>query len=481
MKRRVIKVVAALLLLAILPVSLLAAGLSLPACYQDSYYAQLPALYRRLEDSPGKRLILVGGSNVAFGVDVGLLEHMLAQYGCEYTVCPFGLYAAVGTSAMLELSQGQLREGDIVVLAVEPTGETLSAYFGASAFWKCAEEAPELLAAVSPAHQAALAGNYIGFLQERASISRTGDFPKPEGAYAKSSFGENGNMSFYRAGNIMALGWDTGAPVDLAEVSVSPDFARQVNDYCRNARERGAQVYLSFSPVNRSALTGGPEEGAAAYFRTCLNAFDCPVISDPNRYILDSGWFYDSNFHLNSAGAVLRTCLLAEDLLAQLGCYEELSFPRPTMPEPVPQEVEETPDSGCFLFSPVDEAGSGYLVSGLTEAGLIQTSLTVPSRFEGRPVVGFDPHALDGAERLEELRLPGTVESLPDGAFAGCPSLTRLVLEHTGRLCRITEHTFEGAPQIKIYVPANAYSLYRDGDGCETNLWSALLDRIFQY
>lgn len=481
MKRRAVKAAAALLLLAILPVSLLGTGLSLPACYQDSYYAQLPELYHRLEDSQGKRLILVGGSNVAFGVDGGLLERLLAQYGYEYTVCPFGLYAAVGTSAMLELSQGQLREGDIVVLAVEPTDETLSAYFGASAFWKCAEEAPELLAAVSPAHRAALAGNYVGFLQERAAIARSGDFPKPEGAYAKSSFEENGSMSFYRAGNIMALGWDTGAPVDLAAASISPDFAGQVNDHCRDARARGAEVYLSFSPVNRSALTGGPEEGAASYFGACLDAFDCPVISDPNRYILDSGWFYDSNFHLNSAGAVLRTCLLAEDLLAQLGCYKELRFPRPTMPEPAAQEVEETPDGGWFLFSPVDETGSGYLVSGLTEAGLAQSSLTVPSSFEGEPVVGLEPHALDGGERLEELRLPGTVESLPDGAFGGCPGLTRLVLEHTGRLCRITEHTFEGAPQIKIYVPAGAYSLYRDGNGCETNLWSALLDRIFQY
>ncbi len=481
MKRRVMKIAMALLLLAILPVSLLGTGLSLPPCYQESYYAQLPALYRRLTDSTGKRLILVGGSNVAFGVDVGLLEHMLGQYGYEYTVCPFGLYAAVGTSAMLELSQGQLREGDVVVLAMEPTSETLSGYFGASAFWKCAEEAPELLAAVGPDHRAALAGNYIGFLQERAAICASGRYPKAEGAYAKSSFDEDCHMSFYRAGNIMALGWDTGAPVDLTAVSVSPDFARQVAGYRETARQRGAEVYLSFSPVDRSALVGSPEEGAAAYFRVCLDAFDCPIISDPNRYILDSGWFYDSNFHLNSAGAVLRTCLLAEDLLAQFGCYEQLSFPRPTMPEPIAQEVAAEGDSGHFLFSPVDESGSGYVVSGLTDAGAGQTSLTVPAGFEGRPVVGIEPHALDGAQELEELRLPETVESLPDGAFSGCPELTRLILEHAQRLCRITEHTFDGAPQVKVYVPTAAYPLYRDGDGCETNLWSAMLDRILCY
>lgn len=481
MRRCVLKILTALLLLLILPISLLGVGLSLPTCYQDSYYAQLPELYHRLTDSQGKRIILVGGSNIAFGVDVGLLEHMLAQYGYEYTVCPFGLYAAVGTSAMLELSQNHLREGDVVVLSVEPTDETLSTYFGASAFWKCAEEAPELLTAVGPAHQAALAGNYIGFLQERASICRSGQFPHAEGVYAKASFDVDGNMSFYRAGNNMPLGWDTGVPVNLTTVSISPDFAQQVNEYCETARARGAEVYLSFSPVNRSALEGDPAEGTAAYFRACLEAFDCPAISDPNRYILDSGWFYDSNFHLNSAGAVLRTCLLAEDLLAQFGCYEELSFPRPAMPAPIPQTVEAEPDSGYFLFSPIDKTGTGYLVSGLTEEGLAQASLTVPASFEGLPVVGIQAHALDGAEALEELRLPETVESLPDEAFSGCPSLTRLVLAHTQRLCHITEHTFDGASQVKIYVPTAAYSLYRDGDGCKTNLWTALLDRIFQY
>lgn len=481
MKRHVIQIAAALLLLAILPAGLLGAGLSLPACYQDSYYAQLPELYRRLTDSPGKRLILVGGSNVAFGVDTGLLERTLAQYGYEYTVCPFGLYAAVGAGAMLELSQGQLREGDVVVLAVEPTDETLSDYFGASAFWKCAEEAPELLLGVSPAHQAALAGNYVGFLQERASICRSGEFPAADGVYAKSSFDGDGSLSFYRAGNVMAVGWDTGAPVDLGAVSISPEFAGQVNGYCRAAEARGAEVYLSFSPVNRSALEGDEQEGASAYFRACLDAFRCPVISDPNRYILDSGWFYDSNFHLNSAGAAVRTRLLAEDLLAQWGCYQALDLPQPDMPEPVPQEAAEAEDSGCFLFSPIDEAGSGYLVSGLTQAGMEQASLTVPASFAGRPVVGVEPRALEGGSALEELRLPESIESLPDGVFSGCPRLTRLVLEHTGRLCRITERTFDGAPQVKCYVPTAAYPLYRDGDGCETNPWAALLERIFRY
>ena len=107
-----------------------------------------------------------------------------------------------------------------------------------------------------------------------------------------------------------------------------------------------------------------------------------------------------------------------------------------------------------------------------------QASLTVPASFAGRPVVGVEPRALEGGSALEELRLPESIESLPDEGFSGCP---RLVLEHTGRLCRITERTFDGAPQVKCYVPTAAYPLYRDGDGCETNPWAALLERIFRY
>lgn len=280
------------------------------------------------------------------------------------------------------------------MLAPEPTDETLSAYFGASAYWKCAEATPELLTAVSPSHRSALAGNYISYLQERVSICLNGQFPRGEGAYAKSAFDENGNMKFYRAGNAKALSWDTSASVSLTGVSISPDFAQQVNDCCEIAHERGVAVYFSFSPVNHLPLKRMRRNGAATYFRACLDAFDCPIISDPSRYILDSGWFYDSNFHLNSAGAVLRTCLLAENLLGQLGCYEGLSFPRPTMPESIFQAPEEVADSDLFLFSPVGDDDAGCVVSGLTEEGVKQASLTIPAAYEGKPVVGFAAHAL---------------------------------------------------------------------------------------
>lgn len=474
MKQHIRVLAIALALLILMPLSLLVCGIAMPSYYSASYYAQLPELYHRLYETEGKKLVIIGGSNVAFGVDTGLLEELLSEQGFDLTVCPFGLYAAVGTSAMLDLAEDALSEGDIVVLAIEPTSETMSTYFGATAFWKCCEDSPEMLLRLSKEKQNAMAGNYIPYLQERLAILRDGTAPVSDGVYAKASFDETGNMIYDRAGNIMTLGFDTAAAVDLNDVTIAPDFAWQVNDFCAMAQEKGAQVYLSFSPVNRSALTGDVQ----SWFERCNQTFDCAVISDPVDYVLDSGWFYDNNFHLNSAGSVVRTQQLAGDLLAQLGCYAALTYEQPDMPEALAQTMDNGAEERYFRFEPL---GEGWLISGVTEEGRQRTALTVPSVKDGAPVVGFAEDALSGCEVLQELTLPESIASLPHGLFTGCAKLERLVLEHKNSLCSIGADAFEGAPKLRIFVPAESYALYRDGDGCEANPWSRYLSMIYTY
>ena len=484
MKQHIKTIIIVLLLLALLPGIIIATGIAMPDYYQESYYAQLPAMYQRLKETEGPKIVVVGGSNVAFGLDTALMEQLLKEKGYDYTVCSFGLYAAVGTSAMLELSEDTLGEGDIVILAFEPTSETMSTYFGATAFLKCMENAPELIWKLSRAKQDALIGNYLSYVQERYDIFTSGMLPQVQGVYAKASFNERCDMVFDRPGNIMLLGYDTAAPVDLAAVTVAEDFAQQVNEYCQKARRAGAQVYLSFSPVNRTALVGEEQEAVRTFFELCNTTFDCPVISDQRSYIMDSGWFYDTNFHLNSAGAVVRTCLLTEDILAQLGCYEEVTYDLPPMPGSAAAEYESTGEADWFVFEGIkDQNGQvlGYLISGLSSSGLERTELTAPAQYLGKPVVGLTTDSLVNASALEILRLPETIESLPDGLLSQCPALKQLILEHKTLLCAVTDHTFDSADQLKIFVPAEAFALYRDGDGCETNLWAQYLDRIYPY
>lgn len=481
--KRSIKILCVLVLTAVLPLGLLLAGFLQPSYYQEAYYAELADQYDRLYETEGKKLVVVGGSNVAFGLNGALLEETLADMGLHYTVCPFGLYAAVGTSAMLDLSADALGEGDVVVLAVEPGSQTMSTYFGATAFWKCAEDKPEMLLKMSGSKLSALVGNYVPYLQERFSIWLQGNYPVVEGVYAEASFNDRCDMIYPREGNIMPVGYDTGTPIDLGKLVIDPAFVTQVNDYCAAAREKGAAVVLSFSPMNRSAMRDKTDETMEAFFRLCNEAFDCPVISDPKNYVLPSGWFYDTNFHMNDAGADLRTYLLAEDLLVYLDCYEKLVYEMPVMPGTAAETPVIQEDMGDFLFVAVtDESGKpvAYRVSGVTQQGQEKTVLRVPETHQELNVVGFGENALRH-ETLEELRLPETVESLPDGAFRNCPAMLRLVLEHGKTPCTVTAHTFDGGEQIRILVPEAAYTLYRDGAGCEANPWEAYMDRIETY
>lgn len=476
MKRKIVTIIALTLLL---PVLLLGYGALLPSYYGQSYYGQLSAMYEKLEKTTGRRLVIVGGSNVAFGVDAAQLEETLQSFGYDYTVCNFGLYAAVGTGAMLSLSEELIRPGDLVVLAIEPTQETFSDYFGATAMLKCAEDTPKMLLRLDRSQQSAVVGNYLSYLQERAQIRRTGLLPQPEGVYGKASFDANGDMRYDRAGNAMPLGYDTAQIIDLAGLRPQESFVTRLNAYIRKLESRGATVVMSFSPMNRSALADDSEEAVNRFFTTLRESFSCRIISDPNRYIFDSGWFYDSNFHLNTAGMALRTWQLSCDVLGELGCYEKVPFAMPQIPPSIAQTATEDTDTDVFLFESVGE--NGLLVTGLTRRGLEATVLTVPASCNGKSVVGLSGTAFAGNTRLRELTLPATIESIPDGAFSGCTALGRLTLLHTGRTPAVGAGLFDGAPGLTVFVPEQAYHLYRDGAGCESNPWQMYLSRITAY
>ena len=476
MKKTILIILALVLLL---PAILLGYGASLPDLYGETYYAQMSDMYHKLKDAEGNRVVIVGGSSVAFGVNSAQLEQTLRDCGMDYTVCNFGLYAAVGTSAMLDLSKDLIREGDVVILAIEPSSETFSTYFGATAMLKCAESDTELLLHMSKDKQSNLVGNYLSYLQERAEIQRTGILPQGEGVYAKSSFDDNGDLVYPREGNTMIMGYDTSAPIDLAGIVYEPAFVEQVNDYIASAQQKGAAVLMSFAPMNRGAVVDASEDTVYDFFCGLQKTFHCQVISNPNHYIMDSGWFYDSNFHLNDAGTQIRTHTLALDLLNYLGYYQEIEFQKPDMPASIAQVGTDTTGSEDFLFEPLGE--NGLILVGVKEESLGKSQLMVPSFHQGKVVVSIDANAFAGNTALTALTIPATVESIPDGAFAGCTGLKTLTLLHTENPPTVGKGLLEGAENLTIRVPSGAYHLYRDGAGCAANVWEPYLSHIETY
>ena len=124
----------ALLLTVLMIVPLTAAAVILtPNVYGDTFLGALAPKLERLKSTEGKRIIVVGGSSVAFGLN----SPMLKEY-TGYEVINFGLYATLGTRIMLDLSRDYIRSGDIVILAPELDKQTLSMYYNAEAVWQAA-------------------------------------------------------------------------------------------------------------------------------------------------------------------------------------------------------------------------------------------------------------------------------------------------------------------------------------------------------
>ena len=103
--------ICALVLVAVLAIvspfiGVIAAATLTPPQYSNTFVGALDEKYDRLNAIDGEKLVVVGGSSVAFGVDSEMIE--------KYTGMPvvnFGLYAALGTKLMLDLSRSAIGSG----------------------------------------------------------------------------------------------------------------------------------------------------------------------------------------------------------------------------------------------------------------------------------------------------------------------------------------------------------------------------------
>ena len=442
----------ALLLAVLLILPLLAAAvIYTPDVYGDTFLGALSPKLKRLRETEGKRIIVVGGSSVAFGLD----SEMLKEY-TGYEVVNFGLYATLGTRVMLDLSRDSIREGDIVILAPELDKQTLSMYFNAEAVWQAAGSDLSILSGIHSDNYSEMIAQIPGYLSETISrfASGTGKI-SPSGIYRRDSFNEYGDIVYPREYNMMTAGYDVNQTVSLTSDLYDGEFLAYLNDYIADANAIGATVYYTFCPVNRDALAEDTTaESITAFYRFVSESIHCPVISDPNSLLLDAGYFYDTNFHLNDAGVTVRTANLIEDLLRMEGKTDHLAIELPAPPEkPKPEGPaawEENEWSPLFLYEPF---GDGLRITGVTEEAKAMEVLEIPYMAEGKPVYVIGADAFSECKALKELTFYENLTLFENGAFSGADALEKLhVRREEAENLEAGADLFTGAPAgLKMY------------------------------
>ena len=218
----------------------------LPPVYGDTFVGALDDMYDRLNSIDEPKIVVVGGSSVAFGLDSEKLE--------EYTGMPvvnFGLYGALGTKVMLDLSESGINEGDIVIISPELDPQTMSLYFSADTTLKALDENFSMVWDIDHENWFNLLGGmwrFAGEKYERWQTLRENGKKESNEVYQSQYFDPvYFDFDYFRPDNAMSEYYDVNTPVYLNSVIVdSSDFAAfadYLNAYIERCRDKGATVY----------------------------------------------------------------------------------------------------------------------------------------------------------------------------------------------------------------------------------------------
>lgn len=358
----------------------------LPSQFEEDFESALGKKYDRINSAGDDKIVVVGGSSVAFGLDSELLEDITGR-----PVVNFGLYAALGTKLMLDLSLSGIKRGDTVVIAPELDAQTLSLYFNSHHTLISLESKPEMLSSIPKENLYFLLGGLWNFGITKLDRFLNGT-PVPEGVYNANNINSYGDIDYPREENIMARYYDPAKPILLDESIMDFGFLEYLNDYIAECERRGAEVVFSYPPMNSAAISEDSDPDAFEKF--LINNLDCQVVSFIDDYIMSPGYFYDTNFHLGEAGKVVRTRQLAIDL----GYSSAANIERPAVPPlPVRDTIFDSADENerYFIYQTLENGGKRIV--GLTAEAKGMTSLTIPLGAEGYKVIELDTSAFSGS------------------------------------------------------------------------------------
>ena len=293
----------------------LTALLALPKAYGDTFLGELKDKYALLRDTDEKKIVVIGGSSVAFGLDSAKIEEATG-----YKVVNFGLYATLGTKIMLDLSHVNINKGDIVILAPELDSQTLSLYFNAESAWQGLEGDFSMLFRVGNDNYGDLLAELPHYLSKTVEYAKQGKTINPTGIYRHDSFNEYGDISYTREKNTMPRGVDRTKMISLTPDIFDSEFVDYVNKYIRFAKRHGASVYFSYCPMNEAAMDSSTtDESKKAFTDFIAENINCDIIGDINDSIMSRDLFFDTNFHLNDAGVQEHTARLIDEIKKVIG------------------------------------------------------------------------------------------------------------------------------------------------------------------
>ena len=272
--------------------------------YTHSYSAALGDKIERLQSITEPKIILVGNSNLSFGIDSAAIEQAM-----NMPVVNLGYHGGMGNAFHEEMAKLGIRQGDIVVVChTEYDADEIE---DAVLLCSTLEKDTKLWQLLRPKDWKMFLKGYPRYCINAAiRYFVNGDQPMADNSYARSAFNEYVDIVVRPEVAEDARIFFEGA---LTVPVITAEEMERMNSFNRYVREQGATMVVTFYAVAMGEYTPAEEE-YLQFQNELAQKLDCEIISDIRDYFMPYAYFYDTVYHLTDEGTAIRTGQLIEDL-----------------------------------------------------------------------------------------------------------------------------------------------------------------------
>lgn len=287
----------------------------------NDYIAAVLEKDRLIRTTPSPKIILVGGSNLAFGINSHMMEDSLHVH-----VVNMGLYAKLGLRYMLAQVKPYIKKGDIVVVVPE-----YDQFYGSFANGDNTLNAALLYAPTDRIGDFIKSYSIVdvvlrpraenarrAFLHAAAAaIGRENQFYPPDTnpVYNRHSFNDRGDV-------ISHLG-RKGKDPDSIYVRELPPLKTfnsksidDLNSVADQAKKAGARSYFMFPSYMVRAYALSDKDIDSLRARIGKDS-RMPFVGTAKDFVFADSLFFDTRFHLTGQGRAIRTVRMIEILRVQ--------------------------------------------------------------------------------------------------------------------------------------------------------------------
>lgn len=272
---------------------------------KDTFLAATIDKQNRLKNLPSPRLVFVGGSNLAFGIDSKRIEDSL-----KITVVNMGLHAGLGLGYMLKETQDNLKPGDIVVLSPEyhltkkgnTKLKTQLIDINPNALSYACDGINDYIAIFFTNIQRCSSGLFYKIVEASFATTNT------DNIYNRSSFSIQGDI-------IVHLN-EPSRYVFKPDPSIKYNHTEEVaalSEFIDLAKAKKCCVYFLYPNIAQSAYRQ-QLKSINNYKDLVSQKLSCTILNDGETIALPDSLFFDSKYHLIRTGRTQKTDFLIKSL-----------------------------------------------------------------------------------------------------------------------------------------------------------------------